>query len=145
MPLRKFRKRKKESALLFWRKNDMQYFFQKTRQGLILSGHFSDGITLLSFFLFFFIRDFRKLLSEFYLLLNAGNSKREFTKSPKRRERQRYGGAEERCSAILLCAVPRVDKLPLHFSAEIMQFIDSRYMANCDKGSSIYGGAKSSI
>ena len=48
------------------------------------------------------------------------------------RERQRYDGAEERCTAILLCAVPRVDKLPLSFSAETTQFIDSRYMANCE-------------
>ena len=36
--------------------NSRRDFFQKTRKGLILSWHFPDGITLLSFFVFFLIR-----------------------------------------------------------------------------------------
>lgn len=78
----KRKKGKKESALSFWRKNAMQYFFEKniavaflttiffskTLQGLILSGHFSEGIPLLSFFLFFLIADSREVKQEFCLL-----------------------------------------------------------------------------
>ncbi|MBU8882351.1 hypothetical protein CBW16_10210 [Flavobacteriaceae bacterium JJC] len=100
------------------------FFFAKNPAGQDIVRAFFRRYTFTFFFFIFSYPGLSIGAVGVLLIIKLRESKRYFTKSLQRRERQRYAEARARSSGILLCAVPIVNKLPLHFSAETKQFID---------------------